>query len=93
MTEQIEQAGGAFGKAIADELRSIRADMATKDDLRALESSMRADMRAELREAVREIIDVVNGNTLALREDLNRQFERAGLPVKLDTAPRKKAQP
>lgn len=82
MTDQIEQAGGAFGKAIADELRGMRADMRTE---------LRADMRTELREAVREIIEVVNSNTLALREDLNRQFEKAGLPVKLDTAPRRKA--
>lgn len=110
MTDTITEAGAAFGKAIADELRAIRAEMATKDDLKAFATkedlkafatkddlkafATKEDLKAyatkdDIRAIAREIIEVVNANTLALREDLNREFQNAGLPVQLKTSPRK----
>lgn len=99
---RIEQTGTAFAKAIADEIADIRTNMVTKDDLRealknvATKDDIRdmvtkSDLHEALQTMARELITVINANTLSLRNDLNREFERAGLPVKLDVTPRRQA--
>lgn len=71
--------------ATKDDLKNF----ATKDDIRDMVT--KSDLQEALQAMARELITVINTNTLSLRNDLNREFEKAGLPVKLDVTPRRSA--
>ena len=71
--------------ATKDDLKNF----VTKDDIRDMVT--KPDLQEALQAMARELITVINANTLSLRNDLNREFERAGLPVKLDVTPRRQA--
>lgn len=65
-------------ESVGVQLDAALAGLATKQDLDSGLESVKSELRAELRAAVKEIVAVVNANTEALRDDLNK----AGVPVK-----------
>lgn len=63
------------GKALDDSLAALRADI-------------KADVKAEMTAAKNEILAAINGGIDSLRADLNREFAKHKIPVKLATAKR-----
>jgi septal ring factor EnvC (AmiA/AmiB activator) len=69
----------------------LKTDVAMlKTDVAGLKTEF-GEFRQEVRTAFSDVLRAIDANTMALREDLNREFAAAQIPVRLETAPRKKA--
>ncbi len=67
----------------AEILAVTRSEAAsTKEDLRA---SIRSEVRSEVLAAKNEILEAINGGIDRLRQDLNTEFARHRIPVRLAT--------
>jgi uncharacterized protein YydD (DUF2326 family) len=72
-------------KAILDELKAMRAAMATKDDLQAMAHNLETRFAKAIETAKEQLVSVINGNGAELHNDLVQ------VNVRLDSVDRKLA--
>lgn len=66
-------------------LDAALSQLATKDELRTEIRATKDELRAEIQSAKNEILAAINGGIDRLRVDLNTEFAKHRIPVKLAT--------